>query len=977
MMGRQSRQMAMVFVDMASLIPENHLLRKIDGMVSFDFIYGLLAPYYSATGRPSVDPVSMFKMLLVGYLYGIKSERRLVEEIRLNIAYRWFCGFELDDAIPDHSTFSKTRTRKWQQSGLFQNAFYEIVKQCIACGLIDGKAMAADGSYIPANVSRESWVDVETEVEQSMQSYLDALDEELSQQPGFKKPPERTIKKRRTTSRTDPDSGYINHGNKRGIGYLMEATVDCKHGILTGVDVYPANEKESLLVLRHLEQQIKLGVPMNQLALDRGYDTGAVHRGLELLGVTGYIPAIQFPNAPEKYGFSYNPQRDAFICPEGVGLTYHRLNCNQSTGKYLRCYQIEDDACKHCVKRPSCFDKAGIRRRVLASSCYPAFFRGHQRVGTPEFLSMMRLRKIWAEGSFSVLKREHCISKIRKRGILAATEECLLAAMALNLKRMASAVFFYLHISYSAGTTAGFGSFLAFVNGSMLVHYLSDSLQSAAGYLMFAEKRMELGGHLRKLPMGYFTSGNIGKISSVLSTDMVFIEEVAMSTLGNMMSYLLSSLVLLGFMFYLNWQLGLIAALVTILAWLVSRGMNKVSLREAAGRQEQSERLTDAVLSFVEGIGVIKSYNLLGEKSEELTGNFKRSRNTSLAFERKMTPWTMGLNVLYGIGIAAIFGLSVFLERSGVLSLAYVLGVLLFVFDLFGPLKALYGEASRLTVMNAALDRIEAVLDEPELPDTGKQHIPAQAQPGQPEVQFNDVAFAYQDKEVLHHISFSMFPNSMTALVGPSGGGKSTIANLLARLWDVKSGSVAIRGVDTRQVPLAELMDHISMVFQRVYLFQDTIYNNISMGKPNATEEEVYEAARKARCYDFIMALPDGFQTVVGEGGATLSGGEKQRISIARCILKDAPIVILDEATASVDTDNESYIQEAISELVKGKTLLVIAHRLNTIQNADQILVISDGHISQHGTHEELMEQPGIYQDFVRIRMNSAGWSLS
>ena len=294
-----------------------------------------------------------------------------------------------------------------------------------------------------------------------------------------------------------------------------------------------------------------------------------------------------------------------------------------------------------------------------------------------------------------------------------------------------------------------------------------------------------------------------------------------------------------------------------------------------------------------------------------------------------------------------------------------------------GPGSQGYGEASRLTVMNAALDRIEAVLEEPELPDTGRQHIPPQTQPGQPEVRFHDVAFAYQDKEVLHHISFSMRPNSMTALVGPSGGGKSTIANLLARLWDVKSGSVAIRGVDTRQVPLAELMDHISMVFQRVYLFQDTIYNNISMGKPDATEEEVYEAARKARCYDFIMALPDGFQTVVGEGGATLSGGEKQRISIARCILKDAPIVILDEATASVDTDNESYIQEAISELVKGKTLLVIAHRLNTIRNADQILVISDGRISQHGTHEELMEQPGIYQDFVRIRMNSAGWSLS
>ncbi len=376
MMGRQSRQTAMLFVDIESLIPETHLLRKIERMVSFDFIYDLLAPYYPATGRPSVDPVSMFKMLLIGYLYGIKSERRLVEEVQLNIAYRWFCGFELDDTIPNHSTFSKTRTRKWQQSSLFQKAFYEIVKQCIDSGL------------------------------------------------------------------------------------------DCKHGILTGVDVYSANEKESVLILRHLERQINLGIPMSRLALDRGYETGAVHRGLELLGITGYIPAIQFSNPPEKYGFSYDPQLDAFICPEGVPLTYHRLNCSKSTGKYLRCYQVEGDACMRCPKRPSCFDKAGIRRRVLASSCYPAFFRGHQRVGTPEYLAMMRLRKIWAEGSFSVLKREHCISRIRKRGILAATEECLLAAMALNLKRMVNAIFRYPQIYCSAETTVGSSRIFSFVNRS-------------------------------------------------------------------------------------------------------------------------------------------------------------------------------------------------------------------------------------------------------------------------------------------------------------------------------------------------------------------------------------------------------------------------------------------------------------------------------------------------------------------------------
>ncbi len=558
---------------------------------------------------------------------------------------------------------------------------------------------------------------------------------------------------------------------------------------------------------------------------------------------------------------------------------------------------------------------------------------------------------------------------------LCAFIESILAKMPVFLAFLVLSGFYRKTLTGADCLYIGLG-LAAMVVAQAVVHYLCDRLQSAAGYMIFTDKRMELGGHLRKLPMGYFTSGNIGKISSVLSTDMVFIEEAAMSTLGNMMSYMLSALILLVFMFFLDWRLGLIAAIVTLLASLVAKGMNKVSLKEAAGRQNQSEHLTDAVLSFAEGIGVIKSYNLIGEKSEELTENFRRSRDTSTEFERKMTPWTRGLNILYAFGIAAIFALSVWLEQSGVISLPYLLGVLLFVFDLFGPLKALYGEASRLTVMNAALDRIEEVLNENELPDKGTQHI-SKADSVTPEVCFDHVTFAYQDKEVLHNINFSMEKNTMTALVGPSGGGKSTIANLLARLWDVKSGKVTVRGTDIRNVPLSELMNQISMVFQRVYLFQDTIYNNISMGKPDAAEQEVYEAAKKARCYDFIMELPEGFQTVIGEGGATLSGGEKQRISIARCILKDAPIVILDEATASVDTDNESYIQEAISELVKGKTLLVIAHRLNTIREADQILVIADGRISEQGTHDELMAKAGIYKDFVNIRKKSSGWSLT
>lgn len=513
------------------------------------------------------------------------------------------------------------------------------------------------------------------------------------------------------------------------------------------------------------------------------------------------------------------------------------------------------------------------------------------------------------------------------------------------------------------------------VAAETLCQFLCDKLQSASGYMMFAERRLELGSHLRRLPMGYFTAGNIGKISSVLSTDMVFVEETVMSSLANMMNYMFTAVIMAALMLFFDFRLGLAAVGVSLLAAVMAGKMNKVSLREAAVRQEQSEKLTDAVLSFIEGIGIIKSYNLLGEKSEELSENFRTSRDTSIGFEESLTPWQRGLNVLYALGMTALFGLSIYLQQTGQMSLPYMMGMLLLVFDLFGPLKALYGEATRLTVMNSCLDRIEEVLDETELPDGGAEHIPAKAAE-QPEIELRDVSFAYGDKEVLHHVDLAVMPDTMSALVGPSGGGKSTIASLMARFWDVEEGQVLIRGKDVRDVPLAELMDHISMVFQRVYLFRDTVYNNISMGKPDAAREEVYEAARKARCYDFIMELPDGFDTVIGEGGATLSGGEKQRISIARCILKDAPVIILDEATASVDVDNERYIQEAISELVRGKTLLVIAHRLNTIKGADNITVIEDGRVTQQGDHQALMAEGGTYREYVELRERTNGWKL-
>ena len=507
----------------------------------------------------------------------------------------------------------------------------------------------------------------------------------------------------------------------------------------------------------------------------------------------------------------------------------------------------------------------------------------------------------------------------------------------------------------------------------VLCQHAADRLQSAAGFMVFAEKRMELGAHLRKLPMGYFTEGNIGKISSVLSTDMVFIEENCMTALADMMSYIFAEAIMLAFLFVIHPWLGLAGCALMLLVLAIAKGMRREGLEDSDIRQAQSENLTEAVLDFAEGIGIIKTYNLLGEKSAELTENFRESRKTSIDFEENHAPWQRRLNLVFGLGVAVVVALTLFLRSRGLLDSSLAVGVMLFVFDLFGPMKALYGQSSRLTVMNSCMDRIEEVFAEAELSDKGTAHIPARS--GGPEVEFRNVSFAYGEKETLRDISFRLEKNQMAALVGPSGGGKSTIASLLARFWDVKSGQVLVRGVDIRDIPLSELMNHISMVFQRVYLFQDTIYNNIAMGRPDASREEVIEAARKARCHDFIMALPNGYDTVVGEGGESLSGGEKQRISIARCILKDAPIVILDEATASVDADNESYIQQAISELCKGKTLLVIAHRLNTIRHANQIFVVAEGQIVQRGVHKELMREEGIYRKFVSVRENSQGWN--
>ncbi|MBR6275094.1 MAG: ABC transporter ATP-binding protein [Lachnospiraceae bacterium] len=511
---------------------------------------------------------------------------------------------------------------------------------------------------------------------------------------------------------------------------------------------------------------------------------------------------------------------------------------------------------------------------------------------------------------------------------------------------------------------------LASVILETIFEHISNVLQSATGYMVFADMRLKLGDHLRKLPMGYFTEGNVGKISSVLATDMVFIEENCMGVLSELVTFLISQGIMTVMMFVMDVRLGLLALLIVGIFILVGNLMLKTTLNHSVIKQEAAESLTEEVLDFAEGIGIIKSYNMLGEKSKRLTDEFEKSCKKSIAFEMDYTPWSRALYLTFGIGTALMLALSAYLFDAGEISDVYMVGMALFLFDMFVSIKNYYGQMARLTVTNASLDRIEEVFAAKELKDDGRNIFVnnVSATSDTAEIEYDDVSFAYTEKEVLKNISFKVKQDEMTALVGPSGGGKSTIASLLARFWDVKDGRILVRGEDIREVSLGNLMDQVSMVFQRVYLFQDTVYNNIAIGRPDATKEEVYEAAKKARCYDFIMELPKGFDTVIGEGGASLSGGEQQRISIARCILKDSPIVILDEATASVDADNERAIQEAISELCRNKTLLVIAHRLKTIKDADQILVISGGKIIERGSHAALMDMNGTYARMVSLQ---------
>ena len=508
--------------------------------------------------------------------------------------------------------------------------------------------------------------------------------------------------------------------------------------------------------------------------------------------------------------------------------------------------------------------------------------------------------------------------------------------------------------------------------GKIMTLKISQMAQTHAGYFMAAHKRIEIGEKIKRVPMGFFSSFSLGRLTTIATSSLSQAEMWVPMLLVLVLGGVLNTLVFVLGTLIFNVKVGLVAVAGVVVFFIVTSMMEKKSSANADKMTETQTRLTKEVLATLQGMQVIKSYNLGGENNRALRKSIKDTSNILLDLEISVAPYTVIQRIVMGITTVAMVYVSLKLNLSGELPLAETILMIMASFIIF---EGLIGAGSNMAILRACENAIDSVGFIDSMPDMREGSITEPIK--NHDIVFKNVSFSYDDRPILKNVSAEIKENTMTAIVGPSGSGKTTFCNLIARFWDVNSGEILIGGKNIKDYKIENLMNSISMVFQDVYLFEDTIENNIKFGKQNASHEEVVEAAKKARCHEFIEALPEGYDTIIGEGGASLSGGEKQRISIARAMLKDADIIIFDEATASIDPENEDKLKEAIESLTKNKTVIMIAHRLKTIRNADQILVLKDGEIVECGNHEELIKNNGLYSDLINAKAKAESWKLN
>lgn len=512
---------------------------------------------------------------------------------------------------------------------------------------------------------------------------------------------------------------------------------------------------------------------------------------------------------------------------------------------------------------------------------------------------------------------------------------------------------------------------LVFVFFRFLFDYLRARFQEGISYELVARDRLAVGDALKRVSLGYFATKNTGTILSAITTGLGTLEGMGIRMINNFVSGYLNFTVIFICLLVMNPLVALIALAAVVLSFLFLLVISSYSAKNAPVEAEANRDLTAAAIEYARGLTIVKSFGQDGASMDAMNRAIEDSKKIHLKIEWGFVPANcMHLFVLKAGSVA--LALSAFLLcMKGEMNISTMLMFVFFSFGIFASVEPISDSAHTLSVINDAMDQLDALKEDHFMDENGRDIALTNH-----DIAFSHVDFGYDERKILKDVSFTIPEKTSTAIVGPSGSGKTTICSLLARFYDVNDGSITVGGVDVRKMTCESLLSNISMVFQNVYLFHDTIRANICFGKTDATEEEMTDAAKKACCHDFIMALPDGYDTVIGEGGGTLSGGEKQRISIARAILKNAPIIILDEATASIDPENEHLIQNAISELTKGRTIITIAHRLATIEQADQILVVDDGRIVQKGTHKELISVEGRYHEFIQIREKAEGWKI-